>query len=53
MSNSPEIIHLKLEPDLDPEHEKLCEHGPDSHSCLTIPSMGMYLFSYFLFNVAF
>jgi len=27
MSNSPEIIHLKLEPDLDPEHEKLCEHG--------------------------
>jgi len=27
MGNSPEIIILKLEPDLDPEPEKLSEHG--------------------------
>jgi len=27
MGNNPEIIHLKLEPDLDPEPEKLSEHG--------------------------
>ena len=27
MGNSPEIIHFELEPDLDAEPEKLCEHG--------------------------
>jgi len=27
MGNGPEIFILKLEPDLDPKPEKLCEHG--------------------------
>jgi len=28
MGNSSEIIHLKPEPDLDPEPKKVSEHGP-------------------------